>query len=123
MRILRRVFWIAVFAGAVFVCVRFPARNATPVAVDYLMGVTPELPLWGVLVAAFVLGAVCAGVVAFLKVARLQLVARRYRNAVHGLESEVHQLRNLPLAPTAPGEALPEPQSLPPAEQALERGA
>ena len=34
----------------------------------------------------------------FYQVARKSLVARRYRKTVAGLESEIHQLRNLPLA-------------------------
>jgi hypothetical protein len=50
-------------------------------------------------------------VLASLKVAQLRLATRRYRKAVHGLESEVHQLRNLPLSPAPADEA------------ALERGA
>jgi hypothetical protein len=34
------------------------------------------------------------------------MVQRRYRKAVGGLEAEIHQLRNLPLAPDSD---LPEP--------------
>jgi hypothetical protein len=33
-------------------------------------------------------------------VVKKNLVARRYRKVVRGLESEIHQLRNLPLAGT-----------------------
>ena len=42
--------------------------------------------------------AVVAALLTFYQMAKLGLVARRYRKAVRGLESEVHQLRNLPLA-------------------------
>ena len=53
------------------------------------------------------LGAVAAALVLGVQVARLALTARRYRKLASGLEEEVHQLRNLPLAapegPTARG--------------------
>lgn len=123
MRMVRRVFWIAVFVGTLVLGWRFAAANGSPIAVDYLWGVTPELALWAVLLAAFAAGAACAACLSFLKLTQLRLIARRYRKAVRGLESEVHQLRTLPLADAAPADAaaiLPAPG---PPERALERGA
>ena len=47
---------------------------------------------------AFGVGAVLAVTLTLYQMAKLGLVARRYRKTVRGLESEIHQLRTLPLA-------------------------
>ena len=57
------------------------------------------------LLIAFGAGLLLASVSLGYKVIKKNLVARRYRKEVKGLESEIHQLRNLPLA--APDSALP----------------
>ena len=117
MRVARRALGFGLFVGALALGWAFGGRNSSPIAVDYLLGVTPTAPLWGVLLGAFVLGAGGVGTFFAFQVAKLQLVARRYRKKVAEFESEVHQLRNLPLADepglgdprtaeTAPGPAL-----------------
>ena len=122
MRMVRRVFWIAVFVGTLVLGWRFAAANGSGVAIDYLWGITPELNLWAVLLASFGAGAACAALAAFLRVTQLRLVARRYRKAVRQLESEVHQLRNLPLSADAPLHDAADMPALDPPERALERG-
>jgi uncharacterized integral membrane protein len=123
MRVARRLLGLGLFVGALVVGWRFAGRNAAVVTVDYLLGQATEVPLWAALVGAFGLGAIGAGAVGAYQVARVQLMARRYRKKVRGLESEIHQLRNLPLA----DEAAPGRESLAgidaPAGSALERGA
>lgn len=103
MRAVRRVLLIAAFAGLLVVGWRFAADHRDPVRIHYLVGETGDVPLWGALLAAFGAGAALAGALAGYQVARLGMLARRYRKASAKLEAEVHELRNLPLAPEAPG--------------------
>jgi uncharacterized integral membrane protein len=98
MRLLLRLFWIAVFVAVLVLGWQFAAANAEPTAVSYVFGTLAPLPLWLVLLLAFAAGAAIATLVGFYKIAKLGLVARRYRKTVRGLESEVHELRNLPLS-------------------------
>jgi hypothetical protein len=78
----------------------FAAGNGEPVYVNYIFGRTAEkIALWKALVTAFVLGAGLIGAFAVYFGMRHGLVVRRYRKLLGGLESEIHQLRNLPLAP------------------------
>ena len=99
---LRRLVWIAFFVATLVFGWSFAHRNAGPVHVDYLFGALEE-PGWVVELATFLLGAVVAALLMGLHAARLALAARRYRKLANGLEEELHQLRNLPLA--APDEA------------------
>jgi putative membrane protein len=98
MRVVRRLLWVALAALVLVVGWLFASHNGTPVAIDLIAMQMGEAPLWLGLVAAFGVGAVCAGLGAVYEVTRLGLLARRYRKAVVRLESEIHQLRNLPLA-------------------------
>ena len=81
---------------------RFAAGNSAPVTIHYVFGEFAEVSVWAALFAAFLVGAGCAGALAAYQIARLGMVTRRYRKAVRGLEAEVHQLRNLPLAAEEP---------------------
>jgi uncharacterized integral membrane protein len=82
---------------------RFAAENSAPVSVHYLVGVLADVALWRVLLGAFACGGATVGLVALFYAVRNGLVLRRYRKALGGLEAEIHQLRNLPLAPEEPG--------------------
>jgi hypothetical protein len=84
------------------------------VAVPIDLGVTtfPETPLWQALLVAFAAGAAGVGLGALWQVLRLGMLARRYRRTVGRLESEIHQLRNLPLAGDEGGEAPRRPDRL-----------
>ena len=104
MRWVRRLLGFGVFVGLLVLGWRFAARNSGDVSVDYLAGQFGG-PVWLVLLVVFTLGVVVAGAVGMVQATRLGLLARRYRRAVHGLEAEVHQLRNLPLAPDAAADA------------------
>jgi uncharacterized integral membrane protein len=97
MRWLRRLVAAAIFVGALVVGWRFAHANANPVFVDYLLG-SVDAPVWATLLGAFGIGAVVSGLVFGFQAARLALTTRRYRKLARGLEDEVHQLRNLPLA-------------------------
>jgi uncharacterized integral membrane protein len=97
---LRRIVVAALFVGTLVVGWRFAHANPNPLVVDYLLG-TIDAPLWAVLLGSFGAGAIVAAALVGFHSLRLALTARRYRKLVRQLEDEVHQLRNLPLAPPA----------------------
>ena len=76
--------------------------NWTPVAFHYLAGQT-ELPLIGLLLAAFTVGVVVMGLLNLARVFTLGRETRRQARQIRELEGELKSLRNLPLAnpPTA----------------------
>jgi len=100
MQTVRRLMALALFAGLFIVTWRFASMNATEIPVDLLLLQVPAVPIWIALLTAFGIGALLAGLSLGYQVIKKNLVARRYRKTVRGLESEIHQLRNLPLAGT-----------------------
>ena len=95
----RRILGIAALTTLLVGGWLFAAQNRDPVRVHYVVGEFAEVALWKALVASFGTGAVLVGLVSFFFALRHGLVVRRYRRLLGGLESEIHQLRNLPLAP------------------------
>ena len=121
MRAIRRVLAVAAFAGLLVVGWRFAAEHPQPVRIHYLFGETGDVELWESLLGAFAVGGVLCGGLLGYQLLRVGMLARRYRKAAARLEVEVHELRNLPLAPEPPPEDEPGPEaSLGPA---LERGS
>ena len=102
MRFTRRLVGLAVFAAALVGGWRFAAENSDLISVSYLVGEFSAVPLWAALLVAFGAGMAVIGVVAMLHLARLGMTSRSYRKTAHGLEAEVHQLRNLPLSAEEP---------------------
>lgn len=102
MRVLRRILMLAVFVGLMVACWKFAALNGQSVSVNYLFGELGDVAVWMVILGAFLAGGVVVGAFCLLEMARLGWVARRYRKQAAGLESELHQLRNLPLAADGP---------------------
>lgn len=98
MILLRRIIALGVFVLLLVAGWRFAAFNAQPIHVHYLFGSQEAVMLWQVLLAAFVTGALFVGLIASVSLVRGGILARRYRKVIAGLEEEVHQLRNLPLA-------------------------
>ena len=76
--------------------------NWTPVTFHYLAGQS-ELPLIGLLLAAFVFGVLVMGLLNLARVFTLGRETRRQARQIRELEGELKSLRNLPLAtpPTA----------------------
>src|SRR5688572_11306478 len=117
MKMLRRVLVVAVF-GALFVAAwRFVDGNGAPTNLDLVFFDLHSVPLWSALLGAFLLGAASAGASLVYGLAKRSFAARRYRKELAGLESEIHQLRNLPLAapdagggPAPPGRAATGPR-------------
>ena len=100
MQTVRRLLALALFAGLFVVAWRFASANATEIQIDLLLLQLPTVPIWVALLSAVGLGALSAGVSLGYQVIKKNLLARRYRKTVRSLESEIHQLRNLPLAGT-----------------------
>jgi hypothetical protein len=125
MRLARRLLVVAVFGAAFYLAWRFAMDNSGAVIIKAPVLDDVEVLLWIALLAAFALGAILAGLAAAYQVARLGLLARRYRKIIRGLESEVHQLRNLPLTALEPevGEPVSGPEAPPASRRALGRGA
>lgn len=107
MRWVRRGLVLALLLAVWYGGWRFAHENQQPVRVHYIVGELAEQPLWRVLIGAFGAGAALVGAFALFSSARHGLVSRRYRRALGGLEAEVHQLRNLPLAPDSEARAGP----------------
>jgi len=107
---LRRGLWLVVFVGALIGGWKFADNNSAPVSIDYLIDVSGLLPLWLALSLSFGAGAAVASLALFARLTRSSLAQRRYRKTVAALESEVHQLRNLPVAETTPVAAMPVPE-------------
>jgi len=105
MRTFRRLLALVVFVAALVLGWRFADVNLAPVSVHYLVGAIEGVPLWAALAASFGLGFAVAALGGLYQMARLSLTARRWRKVSQGLEKELHQLRNLPLA--APSDAPP----------------
>ncbi len=97
----RRLLIAAVFIGVAGLAVIFTDSNAARVSIGLDWPVegfrTPELPLWIVVLASYALGLGTASAALVWKIMKQGLVGRSYRKTMVGLESEIHQLRNLPL--------------------------
>jgi len=106
MRALRRALWGLVFVGLLVAGWRFAALHPDPVQLHYVVG-ERQVALWAALVGAFAAGGAVVGGFAAVQIARLSMLARRYRKAAGRLEAQVHELRNLPLAHELPGEGEP----------------
>ncbi len=104
---IRRLVPMGVGAGLLYLAWRLVTANGDEVTVDFLVG-RVGLPLWQALGTAFLLGAVGVGVYTLYASTRSRLLLRRYRKQLRNLEAEVHQLRNLPLAPAEDGGAADE---------------
>ena len=98
MRLLRRLLAALLLVGVVLGVVKLAAINDAIVPVRYVWGVL-DAPLWQALLVAFVAGFGLASLGWLVSGLRASLVQRRYRRAVGRLETQVHELRNLPLAP------------------------
>jgi uncharacterized integral membrane protein len=99
MRWLRRLLLLAVIVALMVAGWRFASENQAPVTVNYVFGQFAAVELWKVLLASFAAGAGLVALYLLFSSARNGLARHRYRKAIGGLEAEIHQLRNLPLAP------------------------
>jgi len=97
MRWLRRWIGVALIAAILVGGWLLKAGNDDVVRLDFLFGEV-HLELWQALLIFFGAGFALAGSGWVWHSLRARMIERRYRKAVGGLEAELHQLRNLPLA-------------------------
>lgn len=106
MKWLRFVVIGVLLLAAVFVGL-LPANNSEPVSLHYVVGQSPAVPLYWVVLLSFGLGLVVASLPFIYLILKRGLVMRRYRKVMAGLQAEVHQLRSLPLAEDAKPDVVP----------------
>ncbi len=102
----RLVLWglgLVLFVAALVVGWNFGAANATTLDIDLLWLKVAEITVWQLTLAAFGLGAGSVLLLACFLGARGWLLRRRYRATIRRLESELHQLRSLPLSDAGSG--------------------
>jgi uncharacterized membrane protein YciS (DUF1049 family) len=99
MQTLRRALTAAGSIALALAIVLFSTQETNRQAVDvhYLFGTT-QVALWQLLGGAFLAGCLAAWLLTVLPWTRAKLSARRHRKRAERLESELHQLRNLPLS-------------------------
>ena len=99
MQTLRKVLSVGALVALVVGVAVFATRdtNQAPVEVHYLFG-QAEAPLWQLVGGAFLGGGVAGWLFSVLPWTRARLNARRQRKRAERLETELHQLRNLPLS-------------------------
>jgi len=99
MRWFRRILSIVLVGALFYGALRFSSENAQLVAIDYVAGQTAEIALWQALALAAGAGALLSALPLGFLWTRSRLLAWQYRRAMGRQQSEIHQLRNLPLAP------------------------
>jgi uncharacterized integral membrane protein len=90
----RRALAAALFVGLLYLGWGFVHGNDEPVAVDFVLGRFPAVPLWKALLGAAALGAAGVALWASFAVLRARLEARRFRKELARLEQEVQPLRS-----------------------------
>ncbi len=99
MQTLRRVLSTALSLALLIGVVAFATRstNQSPVDVNYLFGES-SWPLWQLVGGSFLAGALAAWLMSVPPWMRSRFEVRRHRKQSARLESELHELRNLPLS-------------------------
>jgi len=98
MRWMRRILVVALLVALPIGVHLWVVRNSGKIAIDFVVVRVEDVTVWLALLGSFGAGVVVASLLSLLRGARLRLEARRYRKAARDLESEVHQLRHLPLS-------------------------
>ena len=88
---------IGTIAVAAWLGKSFPAANATPIDLDLLWLRIPNLEVWSLVLVSFGTGVLFTSAFSCFFMLRSWIVGRRYRKVIKRLESEIHQLRSLPL--------------------------
>ena len=88
----------AIFVAALILGWRFGAANTALVEVDLLAVKLSGVTVWQLVVTSFALGAIVVALGSGFFGLRGWVLKRRYRKVIRRLESEVHQLRSLPLS-------------------------
>ena len=98
MKWLRTVLISAVTLGLLWVGWSFRSGNAQAIDLDLVWVRLPNVEVWWALSAAAGLGLALGVLVVGFAWLRQRILNRRYRTTIARLESEIHQLRSLPLS-------------------------
>jgi len=96
-RFLLWVLVIGLVVGALAFGKLFPDANSTPVDIDLLWVRVPNVEAWLLLLGSMLFGALLATLVVGFAWLKARVLNRRYRKVIKRLESELHQMRSLPL--------------------------
>ena len=110
-RLLLWTLGLAFFVGALWTGWSFRAGNSGPIDLDLIWMQVPNVEPWRVILLALGLGAVLASVLVGFGWLRARLLNRRYRSTIQRLESELHQMRSLPLSGSEDAAIMAEPAS------------
>jgi uncharacterized membrane protein YciS (DUF1049 family) len=97
-RLLAWTIAIGLFIGLLWTGWSFRAGNAAPITLDLIWIRVPDVELWRVILVSIAMGAILAGTILGLAWMRVRLLNHRYRRAIGRLESELHEMRSLPLS-------------------------
>ena len=97
-RLLLLLVAFGLFVGALWLGWTFRAANASAVDLDLVWVRVPSDELWWLLVLGICFGALLATLVVGFAWLRGRVLNRRYKKVIARLESELHQMRSLPLA-------------------------
>ncbi len=94
---------LALFVGTLVLGWKFAAANAATIQIDLLWTTLVEISVWRLVVVSFALGGTIVGAAFGFLWLRGWELRRRYRKTIRKLESELHQMRSLPLSGAADG--------------------
>ena len=92
---------LVLFVGTLVLGWNFAAANAATIEIDLLWITLVEISVWKLVIASFALGGTIVGTTFGFLWLRGWELRRRYRKTIRKLESELHQMRSLPLSGAA----------------------
>ena len=90
------------FVGMLWLGWSFRVGNETPIDLDLVWVRFPNVELWRVILSAIAFGASASALGVGFAWLRSRLLNRRYQRTIRRLESELHELRSLPLTGSEP---------------------
>lgn len=96
----RLLWWIAalvLFSAMLWLGWSLRAANTTAIDLDLIWVRFPDVEIWRAILVSIGVGAATAALLVGFAWLRGRLLNRRYRRAIGRLESELHELRSLPL--------------------------
>ena len=109
-RLLLLISGLAFFVALLWLGWSFRVGNETPIDLDLIWVRFPQVELWRVILLAIGTGAVVSAICVGFAWLQSRLLNRRYRRAIRRLESELHELRSLPLSGTEPSLVMSAPE-------------
>jgi len=95
------MFWlvlVGLFVGTLWIGWTFRASNSALIDLELIWVRVPDVEIWRIILLALLLGAVLSALLFGFAWLRQRLLSGRYRRVIKRLESELHEMRSLPLA-------------------------